>query len=216
MVELPIGIVDVLQGQTYFFLPHFHVLRDLIQAIVPLFLAIVIFKGKIKFRSFIWCLLFIIFIVFLPNAPYTLGDIGHFVGFYDSDADKKHAFFEYVPLYVLYSGICIESFTISLMLFGSFMKEKKKEKYIFLMESALILLSSFGIVIGRFEHLYSWYIIDHPEVILKAVIDAITTAETMLFFAIITVILSIFYFVIKWLNKTFLYWFKANNRLRQQ
>ncbi len=58
--------------------PHFHLGWNLFLALVPLILALWLFRPAAK-RNWLWWPVFVAFLVFLPNAAYTLSDIIHFV-----------------------------------------------------------------------------------------------------------------------------------------
>jgi uncharacterized membrane protein len=64
--------------------PHFRLMLDLSLALIPLFIAFILFLPKYHKRSVIWWIGLIIFITFLPNAPYALTDYIHIVGDYYS------------------------------------------------------------------------------------------------------------------------------------
>ena len=51
---------------------------NLFLAYIPLLLSIWLFRSA-KSRSFLWWLGFLVFIAFLPNAPYVLTDIIHVI-----------------------------------------------------------------------------------------------------------------------------------------
>lgn len=203
MVELNLlGATINIPLQSYSFNPHFNVLRDIIQALIPLVLAFIIFTEIIKFKTIFWWVLFLIFIFFLPNAPYTLGDISHLIGSVEYSQEKLHTLLTLLPLYCIYIFCGLESFVVSLMLFDFFLKSKNFKRYTIFMEFTLIFLSALGIVIGRFEGFYSWHLITHPYAIFEAVIFTLTYKITLILLGYIFCILLLIYYFIKYINLT--------------
>lgn len=200
MVEFNLALVDAISLKDYSFSPHFYMLRDLIQAFIPLVLAFIIFTECKKKVDFLWWVLFFFFIIFLPNAPYTVGDITHFIGIYNKSYDKAYSAVVYIPIYILYSFFCMEAFVLSLMLFGGFLKKYRLSNYVIFMEIILILLAGFGILLGRFEGLYSWYIFTHPLLIFEAIKFSLSSIEVILIYMAILGILFVLYYSIKLLD----------------
>ncbi len=200
MVEFNLALVDAISLKDYSFSPHFYMLRDLIQAFIPLVLAFLIFTECKKRVDFLWWVLFFFFIIFLPNAPYTVGDITHFIGIYNKSYDKAYSAVVYIPFYFLYSFFCMEAFVLSLILFGRFLTKRGFNNYIILMEILLILLSAFGILLGRFEGLYSWYIFTHPLLIFEAIKFSLSSLEVILIYLAILCILFVLYYAVKLLD----------------
>jgi len=210
MVEFNLALVDVVSLKDYSFSPHFYVLRDLIQAFIPLILALIIFLWYKKKIDFLWWILFFFFIIFLPNAPYTVGDITHFIGVYDASYDKAYIATIYFPIYLLYAFVCMEAFVLSLIMFGRFLKKRDLNHYVIFMEIILILLSAFGILLGRFEGLYSWYIFTRPLLFTEAIKFTFASFEAILIYITILCILLVLYYVIKLLDlKIYNFWLKV-------
>ena len=59
--------------------PQFHMGLDLFLALIPLGIALLIFQKKSSVPTILWWPLLAIMVLFLPNAPYVLTDVIHFV-----------------------------------------------------------------------------------------------------------------------------------------
>ncbi|MCP4180014.1 MAG: DUF1361 domain-containing protein [bacterium] len=136
--------------------PHFRIMLDLSLALIPLFIALIIFLPKYRKRNIIWWLGFIIFIVFLPNAPYALSDYIHLLGAMDYSHNKIFVYFILIPIYILYIILCFEAYVISVSFFTHYIKIHSGQKWIFKLEFLINILCAIGIFFGRFQRLNSW------------------------------------------------------------
>ena len=153
--------------------PDFHMGWDLFLALFPLVLALFLFQEVRKIQAWIWWPLWACFVAFLPNAPYVLTDVIHFV--------EKIRVTPPLPLwatslllleFLLYFSIGLQSFTFSLMLWGSFLKRNGASWLIVPLELLMLVLSAFGMYLGRIDRLNSWNLLTRPgEVMDRAVLD---------------------------------------------
>ena len=58
--------------------PEFHMGLDISLALIPFLLALLLFRFA-KLPGLLWWPFFAVFVLFLPNAPYVLTDVIHFV-----------------------------------------------------------------------------------------------------------------------------------------
>ena len=180
--------------------PNFHLEWNLFLAFLPLALALILFLPRSKpLHGWLWWPLTGIFLLFLPNAPYVLTDVIHFV---DRVRVTPSLPFWAVSLlmveFFVYFLLGAQCFTLSVMLLGGFLKRRRMGWQVPPVEFLLLALSAFGIYLGRFDGLNSWNIVTDPEkVIDHALRDAIhqSPQET------ITMLFSVVFFIF-YLNKT--------------
>lgn len=155
---LALAIRNMVQGNTiYNFL-----LWNLFLAFVPLLVAWLLqfFVSKLSkvlivIGSFVWLL-------FYPNAPYMISDLIHV-----NSASNI----------VLYETLIIFSFSMLALFYGFFSlkiihviyKQLFSEKIAHTVVIASILLSSFGIYLGRILRLNSWNLFTHPLQVMKTI-----------------------------------------------
>lgn len=181
--------------------PGFHMGLDLVLALIPFFLALLIFRKDHPIRPVLWWPVWGIFILFLPNAPYVLTDVIHFVA--------KVRVSPPLPLwamgllllqYFFYFLIGMECFTLSLMLWGRFLRRRGNRFLILPMEWIVLSASSFGMYLGRFERFNSWDFLTTPEhLISRTLIDALGHRPeeiTLLFLGLIALV----YYLLKGAN----------------
>lgn len=137
---------------TYFFL-----IWNLILASIPFVISMFMFLYKNKIKSnFTFCMLLFSWLIFFPNAPYIITDLVHF---------KQR---EIIPLW--FDIVLILSFIWNGMILGYtslvFIQEVISEKFNniigWIVTIFSIVLSSFGIYLGRYLRWNSWDIISNP------------------------------------------------------
>lgn len=143
-----------------------------------LFLMWNIFLAWIPFRLSKWCirstqpllkaLLCFSAILFLPNAPYIITDLFHL--------NKSHSAPAWIDLIVISSFAIlgsiyfIESIHLLLVYFNTMLKHKFMLRWI---ECLLLLLSAYGIYLGRFLRFNSWDVLQKPFSLLSAVLRSL-------------------------------------------
>ncbi|MCP4177244.1 MAG: DUF1361 domain-containing protein [bacterium] len=174
----------------------FHVFLNIVLAVVPVLLSTYLFRTKQKNNSFIWILLFILFIVFLPNAPYTITDYIHLVATYREFQNKAIVYVIVLPMYLIYWIICLESYVISLLFIQRFLRRKYGLKSFFIVEVILTLYCSIGIFIGRFERINSWNIFTHPLKITEKAVSALFQYRSLrITIEVFIITLAVYYFL---------------------
>lgn len=172
--------------------PNFHMGLDLTLATIPFLLALLLFRS-IKLPAFLWWILFGAFVLFLPNAPYVLTDVIHFVAKVRATPPlpiwaMSILLFEYI-LYFLFGMQC---FTLSIMLWDSFLRRRGLGWLILPLELFLIGASSFAIYLGRIDRLNSWDVVTDPLGLLDHALRESTMPKplelTVIFFLAVTVI----------------------------
>ena len=173
--------------------PNFHMGWDLFLALIPLVLAIVLFQPNPRKSGWLHWPLFGLFILFLPNASYVLTDVIHF-------ADKIRVT-PPLPLwavslllieFILYFFIGLQSFTLSLMLWGRRLKQQHRGWLILPLEILVLSLSAFGMYLGRFDRFNSWDLVTDPEALMDHALAEIVHQRpqmiTVIFFGVTTML----------------------------
>lgn len=138
---------------------------NLFLAMIPWFLSTYLIIRKIN-NSFSMILVALIWIAFFPNSPYILTDLFHLRW------DPQHGI-------IWFDLILILSFAWTGLLFGfislqdihTMLSKYLKEKWIYLLTIFFLLLSSFGIYLGRFLRWNSWDIIRQPQGLFSDIAD---------------------------------------------
>lgn len=128
---------------------------NLFLAWIPLWLSSQLMK-KEKLFSLSSIALFLSWLLFFPNAPYILTDFIH-LGAWNE-----------IPKW--YDALMIASFAwtgllisfVSLRHIEEFLRGRINSTYVPLLIIGILLLTSFGIYLGRFERFNSWDVLAHP------------------------------------------------------
>lgn len=172
---------------------------NLFLAFIPLGLSLWLFR-RAKRRSILWWIVLIVFIAFLPNAPYVLTDIIHLVDLIRYNISTWVVTLILIPQYVLYALAGFEAYVMSLLNFGYYLHRQNLSRYIWRVELILHALSAIGIYIGRFQRFNSWDIVTKPKHLVRNFIEDFTDKQPLLVTFITFVILVILYWIFKQIN----------------
>lgn len=122
-------------------------------AFLPMLLAFFLFRPSRKI-NILWISGFLLFILFLPNAPYVATDIIHIhKDIYEISIPLE--IFLVVFQYIIFILLGIYLFTESYYRFETFLKIRFKAN-IFVLRAIIFTLVGIGIYLGRFLRLNSW------------------------------------------------------------
>ncbi|PSO86771.1 MAG: DUF1361 domain-containing protein [Cyanobacteria bacterium QS_3_48_167] len=173
---------------------------NLFLAFIPLALTFWLFRGQSRSRSFLWWIGLIVFIAFLPNAPYMLTDVIHLIAAIRSDYSVWEITLIFIPLHVSAILCGFEAYVISLINQGHYLKQQGAEKFVVGSELLVHALCAVGIFLGRFLRFNSWDIVTKPDVVLFHTIDYLTDKRPLLVIGITFVVLAVSYWIMKQLT----------------
>jgi uncharacterized membrane protein len=167
---------------------------NLFLAFIPLILSFYLFRLSAT-RNFVWWLVVIIFLAFLPNAPYILTDSIHILEFSQKSYPLWAIILILIPQYIFFIVVGFEAYVISLSLLDEYLINLITKKYLFLIQAIAHFLCVIGIYLGRFERFNSWDLVTKPgEVILKTgqdLLDIWTLSTLAIAFLLIWLLSSI-------------------------
>lgn len=177
----------------------------LIWAIVLTAVSIGFDRWKLKSkgsRSLLWWLGFLVFIAFLPNAPYVLTDIIHLIGdirYYDSIWLITLIL---IPKYLLFMGLGFQAYVSSLMRLGQYLKYRGWERFVIPTEFMVHALSAIGIYLGRFRRFNSWDLVTAPDRVVTIAMNDLVSQRPLLITIVTFATLSGLYLVSKWVTES--------------
>lgn len=157
-----------------------------------------------------WWLGFVVFMAFLPNAPYVLTDIIHLIDDIRAGYSVWVITLVVVPLYLLFILGGFEAYVISLINMGYYLHQQGQGKYIIWAELITHALCAIGIYLGRFLRFNSWDLITQPEVLVNTV-DELLNKWPLLVMAITFVVLAGLYWIMKQVTLGII-WYRKNIR----
>lgn len=147
----------------YFFMPW-----NLFLGFVPLFFSRMLRQyPALSKRRYLLLLMTFLWLLFFPNAPYMLTDLFHL-------RSREGMPMWYDLLFILsFAWTGLMAGFVSLWDIEQLILSRKimDEKYIPRLSSALLLISSFGIYLGRYLRWNSWDIFLHPLDLMKDIAD---------------------------------------------
>ncbi|MGL5874094.1 MAG: DUF1361 domain-containing protein [Xenococcaceae cyanobacterium] len=195
------------------------IIWNLFLAFIPLILSILLFRkspdrlrSTTVGRSPLWWLGFLIFLAFLPNAPYVLTDSIHLLEFIDRNYPTSIIMGAIVPQYFLFIFAGFEAYVISLMCLHDYLEKQGQKQYIIASELVLHFLCAIGIYLGRFERFNSWDFITQPLTLVKTIFHSLIDPWHIAAIAICFIILVPLYRTIERVNLSFISRIKTNTQ----
>ncbi|NEO57070.1 MAG: DUF1361 domain-containing protein [Okeania sp. SIO3B5] len=144
--------------------------------------------------SLLWWFGCLIFMAFLPNAPYVLTDIIHLYQDIRQSNSVWVLTLAVVPQYLLFMFIGFEAYVLSLINLGDYLKGQGWSNFILGIEFIIHCLSAIGIYLGRFKRFNSWDVVTNPDALVKSVYnDMFNRGPILVIFITFIVILSLYW-----------------------
>lgn len=172
---------------------------NLFLAFIPLALSVWLFRKK-RGQTWLWWLGFIVFYVFLPNAPYLLTDVIHLI---DDIRRVQSVWIIAIVLFPVYFVVIMagfQAYVISLINMGHYLHKIGKSSWIFTAELITHILNSIGIYWGRFLRFNSWDLVTQPDAIITKGIEEILGKQPLIIIFITFIILLGLYSLMKQIN----------------
>lgn len=170
---------------------------NLFLAFIPLALSFWLYRRRSDRRSPFWWLGFLVFIAFLPNAPYLLTDIIHLIRIVRSGYSAWIVTLIFIPLHLFAILSGFEAYVISLLNQRHYLRRQGVKHYVLASELLTHGLCAIGVYLGRFRRFNSWDFVTDPGNILLSTLDDLTTKRPLFVIVIIFVVISILYWIFK-------------------
>lgn len=159
------------------------ILWNLFLAFIPLVLSFYLFRLS-AIRNIFWWVILLIFISFLPNAPYILTDSIHIIELSQRNYPYWAIILVLIPQYTLFILAGFEAYVISLTRLDNYLTNLLTKQYLRLINGIVHSLCVVGIYIGRFERFNSWDFINKPGEVLLTTTQDLLDGEKLLSMAI--------------------------------
>lgn len=170
---------------------------NLFLAFIPLALSFWLFRRNSHSRSVVWWVAFLVFVAFLPNAPYLLTDIIHLIEAIRDFYSVWIITLVLVPAHLLAILAGFEAYVVSLINQSYYLQRQGAGKFVVWAELMTHALSAVGIYLGRFLRFNSWDFITKPDDVVRSTIDNLTAKRPVLVMAVTFVILTVSYWLMK-------------------
>lgn len=173
------------------------ILWNLFLAFIPLVLSFWLFRSKAGHHSLLWWVGLIVFVAFLPNAPYVLTDIIHLIRGVNPGLSPWIIALIVIPvhLFAMLSGF--EAYVVCLINQGYYLKHQSAGRFVVWAELLVHALCAVGVYLGRFRRFNSWDLVTDPKIVLVRTVNDLTERRPLLVIFIIFVVLAVFYWIMK-------------------
>lgn len=172
---------------------------NLFLALVPLVLSFYLFRPLVT-RNLAWWAILLIFIAFLPNAPYILTDTIHIIELSHQNYPASAVFLILIPQYILFVLGGFEAYVISLMRLNNYLIYLKKEQYLMSVNAIAHSLCAVGIYLGRFERFNSWDLVTQPDTVILTTLEDLMDVRRIFSIAIAFMLLWVLFEITKSAN----------------
>lgn len=148
-------------------------------------------------RSLRWWGGFLVFIAFLPNAPYVLTDIIHLIEQIKEGYSVWTVTLVLIPQYLAFMLVGFGAYVLSVMNLGYYLKQQGWSRFILATEITIHALSAIGIYLGRFIRFNSWDILTNPDALVNTVMNDLIGKRPVLVMAVTFVVIAVLYWVMK-------------------
>jgi uncharacterized membrane protein len=176
------------------------IIWNLFLAFIPLLLSFYLFRPP-AIRNLLWWASLLIFIAFLPNAPYILTDSIHIIELSQKNYPNWAIALILIPQYVLFIGLGFEAYVISLVKLELYLTNFIAQKYLILVNAIAHSLCIVGVYLGRFERFNSWDLVTKPVIVLVTTIQNLLDGWKILIMAIACLTIWLLSELIKLVNQ---------------
>lgn len=145
---------------------------NLLLAALPAALALVLFRATSS-RGPSWWAGFAVFALLLPNAPYVITDLVHLREHVAAAASDGVVVFGVLPLFAAFIGAGLLFYVVAVRLFVAEVIRRWPSLPSVLVVTAVHLVCSVGVVLGRMARLNSWDAVTSPRSTLSLVLDTL-------------------------------------------
>lgn len=161
-------------------------------------LSLKIFKTKQDPKGWLWWVGLVVFLVFLPNAPYVLTDIIHLIrGTSSGQIRILVVALVFIPLHAAAILLGFEAYVVSILNLAAYLKQHGAKAMILPLELMIHALSAVGIYLGRFLRFNSWDLVVDPTGVIVDTLDVLTSKRPAAVIFVTFVILSSLYWMMK-------------------
>lgn len=155
------------------------IIWNLFLAFIPLRLSFYLFRLTVM-RNFLWWILLLIFVAFLPNALYILTDSIHLIELSQKNYPYWAIILILIPQYTLFIILGFEAYAISLTKMDNYLINFISSKYLILVNIITHSLCIVGVYLGRFERFNSWDLVTKPKIVLFTTMENLFEPKKLL------------------------------------
>jgi uncharacterized membrane protein len=152
-------------------------------------------------RSWLWWAGVVVFLAFLPNAPYVLTDIIHLIrGTSSGQIPVWVVALVFIPMHCAAILLGFQAYVISILNLAIYLNQQGARGLILPMELTIHALCAVGIYLGRFLCFNSWDLVIDPTSVLAETLDSLISKRPAAVMLVTFLILASLYWVTKQIN----------------
>ncbi|MGA7955222.1 MAG: DUF1361 domain-containing protein [Gloeobacterales cyanobacterium] len=176
---------------------------NLFLALIPLGLSVWLFR-RTRPHTVLWWIGALIFLAFLPNAPYILTDVIHLIEDVRRYSSAYLITLVVLPSYLFFFFVGFEAYVFSLINLGHYLSSQGWKRWILMTEFIVHGLSALGIYLGRFQRFNSWDLVTQPHNLASDLLRDLAMKRPLVVIAVTFVVIASLYFPMKWISLSFL------------
>ncbi|WP_448570953.1 DUF1361 domain-containing protein [Trichothermofontia sp.] len=170
---------------------------NLFLAFIPLVLSFWLFRRRQVARTPFWWGTLLVFIAFLPNAPYLLTDIIHLIRAVRAGYSVWIITLIFIPLHLFAILAGLEAYVISLLNQGHYLKRVGAQRFVLGAELLAHALCAIGIYLGRFKRFNSWDLLTQPSTVFIDALNQLTSKRPLAVMILTLVVITGMYWLAK-------------------
>lgn len=180
----------------------FWLVENTILAWIPVVLALLVFRawdddsGPDR-RSPLWWFGLVLFVLFLPNAPYVVTDLVHLRGDIQHLGPDGPAATTILPVYALFIASGFAAYYLALLILGRYLDRVGLDRYRGQLLLGLHALVAVGIFLGRWSRLNSWEPVVSPGATAERIFEAFASSSAPVLIFTLFLVTAIGHFVTK-------------------
>ncbi|MEA5464127.1 DUF1361 domain-containing protein [Leptothoe sp. PORK10 BA2] len=181
-------------------------------ALVPLALSFWLFRrGGSHARPIFWWVGLVVFVAFLPNAPYVLTDIIHLVKDIRSGQSVWAVALILVPQYFVFIGLGIFAYTLAIVNLGRYLSRLGKIRWVLPTELTLHGLSAIGIYLGRFLRFNSWDLVTRPGTVIGKTLGLLLVKKSLIVMVGTFLIIAVVHWLLKQITLAMIFYWRTRH-----
>jgi uncharacterized membrane protein len=173
------------------------IIWNLFLAFIPLALSLWLFRWHGRSRTALWWVGLIVFIAFLPNAPYLLTDVIHLIRATRSGYSAWIITLIFVPLHLFAILAGFEAYVLSVMNQSSYLRRQGAERFVVSAELFTHALCAIGVYLGRFLRFNSWDLVVDPGNVVLLSFNELTKTFPLLVVGVTFLVITVLYWICK-------------------
>lgn len=169
---------------------------NLILAAIPAVLSVLLFARE-RHRGALWWAGVVVFVLFLPNAPYVVTDLVHLNTDMERAPDNAVVLAGVLPGYAAFITAGLLCYVLAIEMLLRELRRHRQDVSRFTVDMAVHAVCTVGIILGRITRLNSWDTVANPRWAVESALQTLTWRGAPLAFVAIFLAISLSTWVVR-------------------